>query len=289
MKSIKVWSITFVAVGAISAAGLSAAHADPPGQKAPPPLPSSARAKVGNDEGVAGRAAATVLAADKTENRFVRITPCTIADTRKSGAGGKLAKSGKRSFYVRGTSGFAGQGGTSGGCGLPLSATAVATSVSVYDAKHSGTMSGGPYNGTARARFVQYQKSQTTVVNPTFALTEFGFAPHLTIANSSGSSVNLAIQVVGYYQPQIAGIMNSGDGVYYGTTRILSNDNTATGQYTVTLDRDVTGCTVQASPYSGPYLVTAYTSGNTVRATAYYFNGGVPTLANMYWQLDVSC
>ena len=54
---------------------------------------------------------------------FVPITPCRIADTRLGG--GIVTGSSTRSFYVAGTVGFAPQGGKSGGCGVPLGATAV--------------------------------------------------------------------------------------------------------------------------------------------------------------------
>jgi hypothetical protein len=40
-------------------------------------------------------------------------------------AGGKLTAGHSRAFYVRDTTGFTTQGGTSGGCGVPAAASSV--------------------------------------------------------------------------------------------------------------------------------------------------------------------
>lgn len=227
--------------------------------------------------------AATITA---TENLYVPIKPCRIVDTRE--AGGILTANSFRNFYVRGTSGFAGQGGTTGGCGLPLSAVAATLSMTTGNSTGVGRINAFPYNETEpSATSITYSTTKTTA-NPTVKLSAFGFAPHIRVHNFNYST-HLAIDVTGYFVPQIAGVMNSGDGIYNATSRITLNDNTATGKYTVTVDRDITGCSVTAAPYSGPYLVTAYASGDKVYASTYYFSAGVPTLTNMYWQFIVAC
>lgn len=223
-----------------------------------------------------------------TENLYVPISPCRIFDTREQAAG-DLYNGEQRNFYVRGTSGFAGQGGTSGGCGLPLSAVAATVSLTAVDYTGNGRINAYPYNTTeASATLMTYSANEKTTSNMTVKLTGFGFAPHLRVHNYYYST-DLVGDVTGYYVPQIAAVLNSGDGVYNGTSRVLSNDNTGTGSYAVTIDRDVTGCSVTTGPYSGPYLVTGYASGNTVYAKTYYFAAGVPTLTNMYWQMVVVC
>jgi hypothetical protein len=52
---------------------------------------------------------------------FVPIAPCRVIDTRN--AGGLLAANTRRDFEIAGTANFEGQGGKSGGCGIPLGAT----------------------------------------------------------------------------------------------------------------------------------------------------------------------
>jgi len=263
---------------------VSAATGSPPTTEGNPPPAVSTDGDFGPSANQPPVAAAATLT--DVENVYVPIKPCRIVDTRA--AGGLLTANSYRNFYVRGTSGFAGQGGTSGGCGLPLTSVAATLSFTTVNSTGVGRINAFPYNETeSNSTSITYSKTKTTA-NPTIKLTAYGFAPHMAVHNYNYAT-DLVVDVTGYFVPQISAIINSGDGIYNGTSRVVSNDNTSTGQYTVTIDRDVTGCSVTSAPYSGPYLVTAYTSSNKVYANTYYFNGGVPTLTNMYWQLQVVC
>lgn len=75
---------------------------------------------------------------------FTKVNPCRIIDTRI--AGGPLPSGGGRDFYVAGTVGFTGQGGASGGCGVPVGATAVAVNLVVLPAGY-GWLRAWPYGG----------------------------------------------------------------------------------------------------------------------------------------------
>src|ERR1700712_1010995 len=72
----------------------------------------------------------------RTENVFVSIAPCRIANT--IGHGSQFTPNSTRNFYVRGTFGFAPQGGKSGGCGVPTYATSVVLTVNALNSTGSG-------------------------------------------------------------------------------------------------------------------------------------------------------
>jgi hypothetical protein len=65
-----------------------------------------------------------------SEASYVAIEPCRIVTWN---GGGRLVSNATRDFYVRGTTGFTTQGGTSGGCQIPDAATAVALSLAATD------------------------------------------------------------------------------------------------------------------------------------------------------------
>src|SRR5699024_452611 len=74
----------------------------------------------------------------------VPVTPCRAVDTRI--AGGRIAAGGSRGFDVFGTSSFAGQGGDTGGCGVPSYASAVAINLISTQPLGTGYLRGGPQN-----------------------------------------------------------------------------------------------------------------------------------------------
>lgn len=77
-------------------------------------------------------------AATSSDQVFVPITPCRVADTRA--AGGQMAADETRDFYITGSSGFETQGGTSGGCGVPANASAVEINITAPNAGGNGWM-----------------------------------------------------------------------------------------------------------------------------------------------------
>lgn len=67
-------------------------------------------------------ASAPLLGSPTTDLVFVPLAPCRIIDTRVAG-GGRLQPGVVRDFRVAGTTEFGAQGGTLGGCGVPLGST----------------------------------------------------------------------------------------------------------------------------------------------------------------------
>lgn len=229
-----------------------------------------------------------VLRPATPETVFVATAPCRAADTRVGG--GPIASGSVRNFYIRGTAGFTGQGGHSGGCGVPLSASGVAANVTVTGAAANGYLVGFPFGTSAPlANFVTYRKSVTTTVNPTFALAASGVAPDLAI-KSQGSSVQVVIDVSGYYVPQIEGMVAPDGSIYTGSSRLLSATHNSTGNYTVTLDSDVSYCTPTVTAYSGYVYASAYGfNSNKVQVFVWYLSSGTATAYDGYFYLKVDC
>ena len=250
-----------VAITAV-AVGMSSASAKAPDPTPGPPLPPGATAPA-----PAGRVLdPSVIHPAASDMTFHPITPCRIVDTRKGG--GALANSATGNFLVRGSGSFAAQGGPAGGCGVPASATAIAANVTAVSPTGAGYLSGYAA-GTAEpaTNFITFNSGQNITANPILPLAAFGVTPQLSI-RSHGASVQVLIDVTGYYAPPIQGLLVADSGVFDGTTRILSETYVSTGVYRVTVDTDVTYCT--------PTVTTYYGAG--VYASASTFNGNVVTV-----------
>ena len=84
---------------------------------------------------------------------------------------------------------------------------------------------------------------------------------------------------------------NARDGsIYSGSIRVLSAHHDSTGTYTVTVDRDLTGCSVAANVAGGMYYVSAYISGNIVVGDTWALSStGTATDTDLYWYFTVAC
>ncbi len=213
---------------------------------------------------------------------YTPVKNCRLVNTAV--AGGVIPGGGTRSFYISGTGGFTGQGGTSGGCGIPFSATAISARVTATSATANGAFVAYPTGTPVGQGTLYYAKGVNVTTGATLQLGP-GTGQRLTVKDVSGPA-QLIIDVNGYYSPQIQAVLNYNGGIYAGTTRVLSSTNTGTGTYQVAVDRDLTGCTPIASVYGGPYFATAVVSGSTVYATTYSASG---TPTNLYWSLVVDC
>jgi hypothetical protein len=280
MKQIVRIAAALVAALALIAVTLSYASADGSSRPRPP-----AQAQRGADQ----RAAAA--AAPNLEAVFVPVKPCRLVDTRKGG--GALGGQSSRNFLVRGTAGFAAQGGTTGGCGIPDSASGVAANVTVTGATGNGFLVGYPAGTIAAVtNFVTYQKAVTTTVNPTFALAAFGSTTDLAVANH-GSPAQLIVDVTGYYAPQLHAWVTDAGVLARHTSRVLSSVRDATGAYTVTFDRDLDACSVSVGAFPGTASGSAYVKGAQEDQVVVYFystlQGGIPQPTDTNFYLDVTC
>jgi hypothetical protein len=212
------------------------------------------------------------------ETVFTAVAPCRALLTPT-----KIPANTSRLVQIVG-SGFGSQGGPTGGCGVPASATAVAMSFTAYGASSPGYLTAYAA-GAARP-------GVTTVSYPVNGAATAGTIVQLgdqgRISLFAAKDVTVAGEVTGYYAPQIRGTINLDGSIKYATSRIVSSTSTGTGAYSVTLDRNVTGCAASAAPFgAGSYIINAYPSGNTISAWAYRTTTG--EAANIYWQFHVTC
>ena len=242
----KRWSKAVVALltGLLLIGGMTSAAASPP--------------KVPQPQGKSANAGPPPNRQPKLESVYVPIRPCRIVDTR-SAAAGKFAPSTTRTFRMRGTSGFVPQGGTNGGCGVPASATGVSVNTTMTSISGSGHLSNYPVGGTASTtNFTTFAAGGQLTSNPTFALATAGTEPSLAIRSSSGANTHLIIDVTGYYAPQIEGLLHIDGGLYSGSPALVSANRTATGTYSLVVDRDVTYCAINAQAYTYGYEAHGY-------------------------------
>ena len=284
MKRRTRWA-TMVTVAATAVVlGMSSASATAPNPTPGPPLPPGFHTQ-------AGRVLdPSAIRPTTTETLFYPVAPCRVVDTRKGG--GALANGGTGTYHVRGTTAFPQQGGTSGGCGIPASATAITANVTAAGASGGGYLSGFAA-GTAEpaTNFISYNRGQNITANPTLPLAAV-LSPELSIRNH-GSPVQVIIDVTGYYLPQIQGLLASNSGVFDGTTRILSNTKVSSGTYRVTIDRDVTYCAPSVTTYYGVGVYASATTYNGNVVTVYLWtlsgNGTPVPFDTSYFYLTVSC
>lgn len=286
MRRLARFAIAVTALAALAAGGAGVASGM---QTAAPVSPNDASAPSHASAPARTMEPAGVIGANgNQETVFVPIAPCRIANTLNATSNKTIGNGGTRKFYVKGTFGFAPQGGKSGGCGIPTTATAVATTVSALDAKLTAPRTtayllGFPTGGAVpTANFMVY-RAGTTGTNPVLTLAPG--EPSLSV-KSLGGTVALAIDVVGYYDTQIHAVLKYNGGIFTGSSRVLASTRLGTGYYRVLLSGNVAGCTPIASIDGSAYFASSYMSGNYVYANTYDPTGA---LVDLYWTLTVVC
>jgi hypothetical protein len=270
--------VSILAVTATAATlTLTAASAAGPGTP-DKPGPSLGAASAG------GASALTPRPPLVAEALFVPIKPCRIADTRK--AVGILTDNIARSFRVRGTTGFAPQGGTSGGCGIPLGATGVTTNITTTKEAGNGYVTGYPSGTTEpRTNFITYNRNATISANPTFAL---GTGNQPLTLKAHGSNTHAVIDVTGYYIPQLEGLVDISGGTYAGTSRMVATTRLGTGYFRIQWDTDVANCAPMVTVYGGiPGFATSQNLNTVYTLVKTYNAAGTPT--DYATQVLVSC
>ena len=229
LKSIRSLVILLAALGLTLAVLTNASAGKPRGRTTQSPTPHSVGA---TDDGY--------------ETNFVPITPCRAADTRRTPSA--VASHSVRVFAVRGADSLTFQGGPQQGCGIPEAATAITANVTVTGEAGNGYLTGYATGTPAPlTNFVSYRTGLTTTVNPTLRLAEIGIEPALSMKNN-GATVQVIIDVTGYYVPPIEGYILANGEKTDDSVRILRSTRVRTGFYQVTVDRDVVQCAVTITP-----------------------------------------
>ena len=132
-----------------------------------------------------------------TGSVFVPITPVRVADTRTSslvGAGTPIAPNTTESFLL-----------AAAGSGIPAgTATAVAANFTVISGDAPGYLTVYPTSDTTNpvASDVNWVANESV---PNFTIADIDSAGKVDVFNSHGATINLAIDVFGYFEPSNAG------------------------------------------------------------------------------------
>ncbi len=206
----------------------------------------------------------TAAAGVTVQTEYVPITPCRIVDTRDS-IHGILKANVAQAFAVGGTSGFTAQGGKNGGCGIPQSATAIATNITATGIGGTGVIQAWP-RGAARPTAI------VLAFNRNMGGITVGANLTVNPASTTGlliealrANTHFVIDVDGYYREPITATVN-----FDGTSGVHSSHVTSTGRnpgntsgvYVVNFDQTITDCSITATAITtGTFLVTALDSG----------------------------
>lgn len=213
--------------------------------------------------GVEAPPVANDLGAGSTESKYVAVQPCRIVDTRQ--AGGTIGNNQSRPFEVAGTTGFPGQGGKSGGCGIPFGATAVEMSLTIVSASGGGFMRVYP-EGTSEptATFINYSPyNPTNTGSVTLCQSGCGSGDLRVRGHGTGTTTHVVIEVQGYYAKPMAAEVNGSSVVR--SSRLTSVTRTSAGVYLLDFDRDTNNCVVNATPYyNDDYISAAQATNGTV-------------------------
>jgi hypothetical protein len=278
--------LTRLAIGTISAFGIAVLSLG--GASASPASPARSTASVGllsaGQISAAQLSAAQMVVAPATpQDLYVPIKPCRVVDTRVQV--GPIGSGVTRTYYVNGTSGFAPQGGASGGCGVPAGAVGVTATLSAVTPSHAGYLrawaAGGAEPG---ATLLNYGTGNTST--GTSVQVKSGTGKNLAVKNYGGPT-QLVIDVTGYYIPQIHARVTNAGVLDWSTSPVLSASRLQAGIFVVTVDRSLTGCAATASAHGGsPLFTSTGITGSTVIVYVWHADG---TPADAYFYLDVAC
>lgn len=223
------------------------------------------------------------------EASYIAIAPCRIVDTRTgTGTGATpFLSTQTRTYYVGGTFGFTPQGGRSGGCGIPVGASAVSATVTAVDPSARGFVRLWPNGQTEPgATFFNYGTTSTSGGGAVPISTTSAYAVKV---RNYGGPTDITVDVFGYYIKPMAGMISDTGSPYAGSSRITGSVRTALGVYDVTFDRDVTYCAATVTVYYEGYYASSDTyalSSNGVRVKV-VTSTGAP--ADAYFYISVTC
>lgn len=220
---------------------------------------------------------------------FVPITPCRIVDTRA--AGGKIAAGGTRSFHVRGSTGFAAQGGNSTGCGIPASAAAISASLTASQPDGAGYLRAWP-NGQSAPNTTMLNYPAAGVGDTTGATILLGGGSFDITVGIFDHAAQVIIDVTGYYEPQMHLIILADGTVWYGNATHLTEviHTTGTGSYSLVFDRSLAGCNVlTTSNDQRDVQAIGSWGGTTLTVSTSHESAGVFTQTDESFQVFVIC
>jgi hypothetical protein len=198
----------------------------------------------------------------------------------------KISLSAPKVLNIGGTKGFRPQGGRRVGCGVPITASAVAITLTAWGAAAPGTAvawaKGSAKPDVVTASFLRKFSSTTAAT----VVLEGG-----QIKLSASVPAKFRGDVTGYYVRPMAGMISPSGLPYSGTSRITGGARTSSGIYEVTFDRDIRYCSATATVYATGYYASASTfydstRPDTVRVWIFDATGAAK---DQYFYISVRC
>ncbi len=214
------------------AAGANAAGGPQPGTGAERPA-------------LAASALAAPAMAPGSDLQFISVTPCRIIDTRKAGG----ALHGTRT-YSASLASYAAQGGFAGTCNIPDIAMAVQLNLGAISLGNTSDLKGwAAGEPQPLASMVNYNPSgpiANMVTMPVNALAQFSL--------QTPGTAHVFADVAGYYVQPLYATIDATDGVdalVYADIQsgLVSATRDSIGEYSLTFNRNVTGCVALATDY----------------------------------------
>lgn len=273
--AVKISSKLLMSVAAVALVGVAGASGAAAGGGAGSPQPSAPQLH---------KALSTPFDTS-TESRFTPIAPCRIVDTLRHG--GRIAAGHARSFVVAGTTAFAPQGGTVGGCGVPKSATAVAATVTAVRATGLGYLQIWPFGSApTSSSFLGFTNVFSASSGGTIAVNT-ATAQHITV-RALVNATFVAIDVTGYYvAPMAAEVSNTG--ALVRGSRVTGVSRLGTGQYEIDFDRNVSACEYAATPFLNSFTIAAEPRSSNVDGVFVYIETPAGVLSDQLFYLSVTC
>lgn len=146
--------------------------------------------------------AATTATLPDSASVFNPVSPCRVADTRKS-IHGKLPSGGHTSVNMNSPEQIAAQGGTVGGCGIPVSATAVETSFTVIDPAKPSFLRAGVwrewYSPDPTATVLNFAIPRQSISGTApIQLLRYGI---ISVSSYASKPIDVTVDLTGYYSP----------------------------------------------------------------------------------------
>jgi hypothetical protein len=222
------------------------------------------------------------------ESKFTPITPCRIVDTRLTGA--RVTPGLPRDFHARGTMGFVGQGGKSGGCGVPTAATSIQVTLTSVNALGTGFLRTAPFGQPVpNATFLNYTNTLSLGTGGTVTLSPSGSTKDFTLA-SFFKATHVVVDVTGYYIAPIWARVNAGTtpSIVAGS-RFTGVTNLGVGTTQVDFDRNIASCSYDATPFFTGFTIEVQPRSGDVNGVFVFTTTAAGAAAYVPFYLTVIC
>ncbi|MFL6090753.1 MAG: hypothetical protein ACJ71Z_11490 [Aeromicrobium sp.] len=225
------------------------------------------------------------------EAKTVPIAPCRAVDTRYSGAQ-KIAAGATRNFNTRGNLSGTGQGaGNAGGganCGIPDGAIAIMATITALPDSGIGVLKAYAQGSAEPA--TAFMSSTTTFPAAVGGLVKTNTANGQFTLKNFNTPSQYVVDVTGYLIRPIWAHVNPDGTLAAGSHALSSAQTGGPGIYSVTFDRDVSTCGIQASvgATSAAGVIYHQPSGSTVLIGTHNSANTFNFVAQDFW-VSVDC